>query len=180
LRHLAFKIIHLSTVLLPAWKKILEELGLVITLIPCDVVTRWNSLCNMLEYCAKHQEPIEKITAQHQDLRKFELAEDEWELVKQLCTVLKDTTLYFSRATPNLATMIPAMDHVHEQLSLFSCDQKYSPSIHMAVSLATKTLNRYYGLTDSSEVYHITVMTVPNPYLGLVNTLILVRPLPSS
>ena len=43
----------------------------------------------MLEYCAEHQEPIEKITAQHQDLRKFELAEDEWELVKQLCTVLK-------------------------------------------------------------------------------------------
>ena len=76
--------------------------------------------------------------------------------------------------------MISAMDHVHEQLSLFLCDRKYSPSIHMAVLLATKTLNRYYGLTDSSEVYRITVMTVPNPYLGLVNTLILVWPLPSS
>ena len=43
----------------------------------------------MLEYCDEHQEPIEKITAQRRDLRKFELAEDEWELVKQLCNVLK-------------------------------------------------------------------------------------------
>ena len=75
--------------LLPAWKKILEELGLVFTLIPCDVATQWNLLCDMLKYCAEHQEPIEKITAQRRDLRKFELAEDEWELVKQLCTVLK-------------------------------------------------------------------------------------------
>ena len=43
----------------------------------------------MLEYCDEHQELIEKITAQRRDLRKFELAEDEWELVKQLCNVLK-------------------------------------------------------------------------------------------
>ena len=49
------------------------------------------------------------------------------------------------------------MDHVDEQLTLFSHDRKYHPSIRAAVLLAKKTLNRYYGLTESSEVYHIVM-----------------------
>ena len=49
------------------------------------------------------------------------------------------------------------MDHVDEQLTLFSRDRKYHPSIRAAVLLAKKTLNHYYGLTDSSEVYRIAM-----------------------
>ena len=49
------------------------------------------------------------------------------------------------------------MNHVDEQLTLFSRDRKYHPSIHAAVLLAKKTLNHYYGLTDSSEVYRIAM-----------------------
>ena len=67
--------------------------------------------------------------------------------------ILKDTTLYFSRATPNLATVIPAMDHVDNMLTSYSCNKKYLPSICATVQLAKNTLNRYYELTDSSETY---------------------------
>jgi hypothetical protein len=71
--------------------------------------------------------------------------------------VLKDATLFFSRSTPNLATVIPAMDVIDQRLTSYSCNVKYLPSIRAAVGLAKKTLDRYYQLTDSSEVYRIAM-----------------------
>lgn len=71
--------------------------------------------------------------------------------------VFKDATLYFSRATPSLTTVIPAMDHIDEVLTNASIDQKYEPAIRAAASLAKKTLNRYYHLSDDSEVYRIAM-----------------------
>ncbi|KAG1839855.1 hypothetical protein C8R48DRAFT_564769, partial [Suillus tomentosus] len=58
--------------------------------------------------------------------------------------ILKDATLYFSHATPNLATVIPAMDHIDKMLMFYSRHKKYLPLIHSAVRLAKKTLNQYY------------------------------------
>ena len=54
-------------------------------------------------------------------------------------------------------TVIPAMDHIDKKLSTYSCDKKYLPSIHSAVTLAKKTLDCYYSLTDYSEVYQIAM-----------------------
>lgn len=71
--------------------------------------------------------------------------------------ILKDATLFFSRSTPNLATVIPAMDLIDARMTTYSRDTKYSPSIHAAVRLAKKTLDRYYELTDTSEVYRIAM-----------------------
>jgi hypothetical protein len=49
------------------------------------------------------------------------------------------------------------MDHIDEKLTSYSRNKKYALSIHTAVELAKKTLNCYYELTNSSEVYHITM-----------------------
>ena len=65
--------------------------------------------------------------------------------------------LFFSWATPNLTTIIPAMDHIDYQLQTFAWDQKYLLSVHVAVSLARKTLNHYHSLTDNSKVYQIVM-----------------------
>jgi hypothetical protein len=70
---------------------------------------------------------------------------------------MKDATLFFSRATPNLATVIPAMDMMDEKLTSDSLDRKYDTSIRAALGLAKKTLNRYYNMTDWSEVYRIAM-----------------------
>ncbi|KAG2109333.1 uncharacterized protein F5147DRAFT_561352, partial [Suillus discolor] len=75
--------------------------------------------------------------------------------------ILKDATLYFSRATPNLATVIPAMDHIDKMLMSYLCNKKYLPSIHLAVRLAKKTLNQYYQLTDRSHTYWISMVLHP-------------------
>ncbi|KAF8548183.1 hypothetical protein OG21DRAFT_1423539 [Imleria badia] len=121
----------------------------------------------MLAYALKHRQAVDSVT---QDcvlgLRSFELDNKEWNLLEQLHNVLKDATLYFLCGTPNLAAVIPAMDLMDEKLTTFSLNCKYSPTIRAAISLAKRTLNRYYQLTDSSEVYRIAMVLHPRRKLN--------------
>ena len=64
------------------------------------------------------------------------------------------------------------MDLIDERMTAYSHDKDFSPSIRAAVHLAKKTLNRYYQLTDSSEVYRIAMgmsFCLPYPYEQLSN-----------
>ncbi|KAI6010339.1 hypothetical protein EDC04DRAFT_2580957, partial [Pisolithus marmoratus] len=54
LQRLAYKIVNLLTIILPAWKEILRDLHMTISLMPRDVQMRWNSTLNLLEYALKH------------------------------------------------------------------------------------------------------------------------------
>ena len=49
------------------------------------------------------------------------------------------------------------MDHIDETLTNQSQDMSLEPSIRGALSLAKKTLNKYYNKTDDSEVYRIAM-----------------------
>jgi hypothetical protein len=71
--------------------------------------------------------------------------------------VFKDATLFFSRATPSLATVIPAMDHIDETLTTQSRDHKIEPAIRVALNIAKRVLNQYYDKSDSSNVYRIAM-----------------------
>ena len=71
--------------------------------------------------------------------------------------IFKDATLYFSRSTPTLATVIPAMDHIDETLTSQSLDSDFKPAICAALGLAKKVLNHNYSATDHSEVYRIAM-----------------------
>ncbi|KAG1898335.1 uncharacterized protein F5891DRAFT_955709 [Suillus fuscotomentosus] len=99
-------------------------------------------------------------------LHKFKLTDEEWEIAGQLRDVLKDATLFFSHSTPSLTTVIPAMDLIDDKLTSYSQDHKYLPAICAAVCLAKKTLNRYYELTDTSEVYRIAMVLHPHHKLS--------------
>ncbi|KAF9222116.1 hypothetical protein BS17DRAFT_709197 [Gyrodon lividus] len=113
----------------------------------------------MLEYALNHRQAVDSVTQDRAlGLRKYELDDDEWNLLEQLHDILKDATLYFSRATPNLATVIPTMDLIDEKLTTYSLNPKYSPAICATVGLAKRTLNWYYQLTDSTEVYRIAMV----------------------
>jgi len=84
--------------------------------------------------------------------------------------ILKDATLFFSRSTPNLATVIPAMDVIDERLTSDSLNRsKYDASIRASLGLAKKTLNRYYNMTDWSEVYRIAMGVYPVFFYVLIN-----------
>jgi hypothetical protein len=73
--------------------------------------------------------------------------------------VLKDMMLFFSHSTPSLATVIPAIDFINDKLTAHAHDWTLSPAIKASLKLRKKTLNHYYSLTDSLEVYHIAMGT---------------------
>jgi hypothetical protein len=57
---------------------------------PRDVATRWNSTFDVLQYTLKHKEAVEIITQKKEmGLRQCELVEEEWEMLNDLCKVLK-------------------------------------------------------------------------------------------
>ena len=56
----------------------------------CDVSTRWNSTYDMLSFAIEYHEAIESMTVdQKNDLRKFELAEEEWVIAEEVHDTLK-------------------------------------------------------------------------------------------
>ncbi|KAF6746980.1 hypothetical protein DFP72DRAFT_766809, partial [Ephemerocybe angulata] len=117
-------------------------------------------------FALEYRVVVEAITGEKSaGLRDYELGEAEWGIVEELVSVLKvfkHATLFFSRGTPNLASVIPAMDKIDEILTTNSLDEKtLQPCIRAACSLAKKTLNRYYDKTDHSENYRIAMVLHP-------------------
>lgn len=89
-RQLSFAIIHSTTIALPAWRRICDEVGLKQRLIPRDVVTRWNSTYDMLLMSLLYRAAVDKITADKTlKLRKYELDNDDWLIVEDLVNVLE-------------------------------------------------------------------------------------------
>ena len=71
--------------------------------------------------------------------------------------ILKDATQYFSRAKPHLTHVIPAIDHIHNEFKKYEADLNIPSPIHSGISLAKRTLSRYYSKTDDVEVYRIAM-----------------------
>ncbi|KAF9043411.1 hypothetical protein BJ165DRAFT_1315231, partial [Panaeolus papilionaceus] len=97
-------------------------------------------------------------------LRDYELQDSEWDVLKELCAILKilkHATLFFSRSTPSLAYVILVMDRMNDQFTETANNKNLSPAIRTAVGLAKRTLNRYYSRTDDSETYRIAMMLHP-------------------
>jgi len=61
---------------------------LIVQMMPHDVATCWNSTYDMLVFALEYCQMIDKISVDR-DTRKYELSEEEWELVQQLCDVLE-------------------------------------------------------------------------------------------
>jgi len=120
----------------------------------------------MLVFSLEYREALDTITGDRDmKLRQYEMDNEEWVIAHQLCKVLKvfkDATLFFSRnGTPNIATVIPAMDRIDEVLATSAFDSQYSISVQAALAMGKKTLNRYYSKTDHSEVYRIAMVLHP-------------------
>ena len=79
-----------TTIILPQWFLILNDLELAERMMPRDVSTRWNSTFNMLNFAIKHIAAINTITGDcDMKLRQYELSEDDWNFARQLRDVLK-------------------------------------------------------------------------------------------
>ncbi|KAI0685385.1 hypothetical protein C8T65DRAFT_592372, partial [Cerioporus squamosus] len=151
IRTLASKVINSTTKLQPVWKQACVDTGLKVKFLPRDAY-------DMLEAAVKYREVVTSMCAKAENgLRDYELTQEEWELAKQLGKVLKDGTLFFSRGSPNLAKVIPAMDHIDKHLATASISNTYVPAIRAACKLAKIVLNKYYSLTDASKLYRLAM-----------------------
>ena len=176
---MAFVLKNSMTILLPQWFKTLAAHHLPHCMMPRDVATRWNSMFNMLNFSLKYRPAINTMTATRDfDLHKYKLAPADWRIAGELRDVLrvssfhspnihvrfihsqifKDATLFFLCDTPNLATVIPAMDHIDKVLATSSdSSHQYSLAIRAALAIGKKAMNRYYDKTDQSDVYRIAM-----------------------
>jgi hypothetical protein len=90
IRKLSFAIIHSTTIALPAWRTTCTTHKLPVRLIPRDVTTRWNSTYDMAKVAVKYRPAINDITANKSlKLRKYELDDDDWKIIRDLIKVLK-------------------------------------------------------------------------------------------
>ena len=78
-------------------------------------------------------------------------------LLNAFLEIFKDAMLFFSHGTPNLTTVIPAMDHIDNTLATKSDSSQFSLPIRAALVIGKNTINRYYNKTDHSEVYCIAM-----------------------
>jgi hypothetical protein len=68
--------------------------------------------------------------------------------------------MFFSRGSPTLFTVIPAMDFIDETLTTQSLNStQFSSCIYAALALGKQMLNKYYHKTDDSESYRIAMGT---------------------
>jgi len=55
------------------------------------------------------------------------------------------------------------MDYINKHLASGSIDMKYLPSIQASMLIRKQLLNKYYNMTDHSEVYWIAMgMSIPS------------------
>ncbi|PPQ88236.1 hypothetical protein CVT25_005286 [Psilocybe cyanescens] len=171
LRKFSYAIIHSTTLLLPEWFLTLKDTKLDERMMPRDVSTRWNSTYDMLKFAIDYRKAIDRLMGdKNLGLRQYELSDDEWEIAKQLSLLLmifKEATLFFLRSTPNIPTVLPAMDHIDKWLTTASVNSKLPASIRTATGLSKKTLNRYYKRSDCSKVYCIAMVKFEEPSIAL-------------
>lgn len=67
------------------------------------------------------------------------------------------------------------MDHIDNFLAT-SAERQYSPAIRAALAIGKKTINKYYNMTDHSEVYRIAMSMLfkLSSYCDLLNSNLLV------
>jgi hypothetical protein len=84
--------------------------------------------------------------------------------------IFKTVTLEFSTDTPCIANVIPAMDRMHADLQAACNNEDYSIAIRAALEVGMNLLNKYYSITDNSEVYRIAMgMSNISTYHCLIN-----------
>ncbi|KDR74203.1 hypothetical protein GALMADRAFT_51209, partial [Galerina marginata CBS 339.88] len=119
----------------------------------------------MLDFAVEHREPLNTIMGDREmKLRDYKLSEEDWRIAVQLCNILKifkHTTLFFSRSTPSIAMVIPAMDHIDAHLATAASSGIYSVAIKAALAIGKHTLNQYYSKTDHLEVFRIAMVLHP-------------------
>src|SRR5258705_13485610 len=61
--------------------------------------------------------------------------------------------------------LLNTMDHIDRHLTSSALNSMYHPAIKAALAIRKKLLNKYYTLTDHSEMYRIALSKVSRAFL---------------
>ena len=86
---------------------------------------------------------------------------------RDICHFLEKVNLFFSWGMPNIATVIPAMDHIDSQLATNVINNKYPIAIKAALTIGKKTLNWYYDKTDHSKYFKLQWVCILTFYFSI-------------
>jgi hypothetical protein len=100
IRGFAFATIRSSTILLPRWRQTCVNHNRPVRIVPRDVKTRWNSVLDMAVVAVEYRELVDEMTGDKAlGLRRFELGDDEWELMEEMIKVLKVWRCLYRKVT---------------------------------------------------------------------------------
>ncbi|KAJ3826914.1 hypothetical protein F5880DRAFT_1475460, partial [Lentinula raphanica] len=158
-RKIAYKIINSPTLLLSKWREQLSSTDFADRTLLRDVSTRWNSTHDMLVSFLEMKEHVNAfIDHSSYKLSEYTITDEEWEVIGGLVSALTEATLFFSADGANISSIIPAMDAIDEALASGILDNEtLSQPIRHALAIGKKTLNKYYSLTDDSDLYRIAM-----------------------
>lgn len=133
-----------------------------------DVPTRWSSCYHMIKRCIVLQKGLDFVTANLKELRQYELAEEEWNLLSEIVNFLEPfavTTKYIEGFKyPTLSLVIPLYNKLMDTTEDLSMDFTKSTESRRAARLAFDKLINYYDKTTPLYL----VATVLDPRLKLV------------
>ncbi len=170
---LANAIKNSSTILLPHWNALLEDLGLRVWMMPLEFHIRYVGFHDQLPF--SHQRDDFQSWTQSLEVwvgrwQVGSCSKPTWYvegrswlyivlliILIDCLQIFKHTTLFFSCDTLGISTTIPAMDHIDTHLATATHNVEYSASICAVLALGKHTLNRYYNKMDHSEVYRIAM-----------------------
>ena len=103
MHRLAYVIKNSTTIVFPEWTSILkqhaelsneaDEKPLSIRMMPRNVLTRWNSTFDMIQFVIAYREPLNDLTGcRTMKLQDYGLMEDEWKIAEQLSDVLESAS----------------------------------------------------------------------------------------
>jgi hypothetical protein len=129
LRKAAYAIKNSTTIILPEWFAVLDRMAtlsksqgkkpLSKRMLPRDVATCWNYTYEMLNFAYTYHDAYNELCANREmKMRKFEIEDNEWEIVRQLADILKVN--YFSPHFRDHSYICVAFQRCHSLL--FSCN----------------------------------------------------------
>ncbi|KAF9059142.1 hypothetical protein BDP27DRAFT_1239377, partial [Rhodocollybia butyracea] len=139
------------------WRETVAGTNFKDRILPRDVTTRWNSTYDMLAAFIKMKDVVNLFLDRASNgLSDYCLSEGEWDAINDL--ILKDATLFFSSNSPNISAIIPTMDAINKVFASEIIDSKElcAPLCH-ALGIGKRTLNKYYALTDNSDIYRVAM-----------------------
>ncbi|CAB4489965.1 unnamed protein product [Rhizophagus irregularis] len=133
-----------------------------------DVKTRWNSTFEMIERSLELREALDNIAIADRDLRKWEIIDAEWDLLKQikkLLYIFLRATLYISHGRyPTIENSIPIFNWIMDKIEDFDKEANIDEIVKKAACNAMEKLKKYYQYTDGI-IY--TISTILDPRLKL-------------